>query len=69
MSKSVYSDAQWRWLFDRNKEGYFQAELADFAGCSLTTMRYHWYRLGLKKDPNTIPPLDREEFESLRRVK
>ena len=63
--KSMYTDAQWKWLHDRLKEGYYRTELFAFARCSKGNLDYHWERLGLAVDRGMLPPLNRAEFEAL----
>jgi hypothetical protein len=65
MGNSIYTDAQWRWLYERYKEGYLYKELADFAGCSKSLLCSHWKRLKLTRHFCEYKPLNREEFESL----
>lgn len=65
MSKSMYNDAQWAWLHERYKEGFFMADLADFAGCSINNLRYHWFRLGLMVPPGKPRILDKDAFNAL----
>jgi hypothetical protein len=65
MGNSMHTDAQWRWLYDRYKEGYFYKELASFAGCSEGNLCCHWKRLKLTRRFCEYKPLNREEFESL----
>ena len=65
MGNSMYTDAQWKWLHDRFKEGYFLKELKDFAGCSMGNMCHHWRRLKLGSYQDDFPPLNRDEFNAL----
>ena len=63
--QSMYTDAQWKWLLDRFKEGYTMAELAEFAGCGTANLVYHWRRLGLRSWKTEREPLSKEEFNAL----
>lgn len=62
--KSMYTDAQWKWLHDRFMDGCTIKELIEFAMCHRNTMTYHWERLGLSTSKHG-GPLNREEFEAL----
>ena len=66
--KSIYSDAQWRWIADRYKEGYDATELAEFLGVWECSIYRHMRRLGVKRGVYKRPPLrDRaREFNALR---
>lgn len=65
--KSMHSDAQWAWLFNRFREGHTITEVAYFAGCSTATLMHHWRRLGLRFWKNELTPMSRDEFNALRR--
>lgn len=64
IQKSMYTDAQWRWLHDRFLDGSTIKELVEFAACHRNTLTYHWERLGLSTSRRG-KPLDREEFEAV----
>ena len=60
--KSIYTDAQWRWLHEQYMKGHDMRSLAAFAFCDKSTLIHHWNRLGLSRKRFTLEPLSREEF-------
>ena len=63
--KSMYTDAQWRWLHDKFIEGYTVQILSEFAMCHRNSIQYHWTRLGYPCTREYLKELDREEFNAL----
>ena len=63
--RRFYTDAQYRWLWQKYLEGYTIPQLCDFAFTHRNTLDYHFRRLGLRVCVRTLPPLDREEFDAL----
>ena len=62
-----YSEAQWRWIAERYREGYSQVRLARLLGLHRETLRRRFQRMGvLPEDRGDLPELDREEFDKLK---
>ena len=64
MTKSVLTDAQWRWVGERWLEGYTMGELAYFLGLTRETVRRNLIRLGLRPyGKDELTPLSEREAE------
>lgn len=63
--RSMYTDAQWKWLHDRFLEGYSLYKLTEFAITHRNNITHHWARLGLSTNRSYLKPLSREEFDAL----
>lgn len=65
--KSFFTKAQWRWMAERNREGYNMGEIARFLGVHRETVRRGLVRMGYKPDSRALPPLSdrKQEFLAL----
>lgn len=54
----LYTEAQWQWVEQKYREGYFLKDLADFLGIHKETLRRVFQRRGVK-------PVDREAMTPL----
>jgi len=62
--KSIFTDAQWRWIADRYREGYTKSEISKFLGVHFSTV---WIHLQNIVEPKDLPPLSerKDEFVKL----
>lgn len=63
--KSMYTEAQWRWLHEKYVKGYSLRSLAQFAVCHPHSIQYHWDKLGLPCTREYLGALCHEEFKAL----
>lgn len=67
-TKLPYTEAQWQWIENKFREGYFLKDLADFLKIHKETLRRNLQRRGVKPlDREAMTPLAelREEFNAL----
>lgn len=68
MAKRAFTDTQCRWIGERWREGYSQADLAAFLGVNRETIRRVLMRQGLRSVcRGELPPLEerKEEYAAL----
>lgn len=63
--KSIFTEAQWRWVADRYLEGYTLMQLANFLGVAFSTVWIHLDQMGVTH--SQLQPLSERtaEFNAL----
>ena len=64
----LYTEAQWQWIEQKYREGYYISQLAEFLGIARETLRRIFQRRGLRPiSHDEMPPLSefRREFYAL----
>ena len=67
-SADLFTEAQWKWIEQKYREGYFVKDLAEFLGVHRETLRRNLQRRGVKPMyRDEMPPLSefRREFYAL----
>ena len=69
-SADLFTEAQWKWIEQKYREGYFVKDLAEFLGVHRETLRRNLQRRGVKPMyRDEMPPLSEmsAEFNDLGR--
>ena len=64
----LYTEAQWKWIEEKYREGYYISQLAEFLGIARETLRRIFQRRGIRPvSHDEMPPLSeiRREFYAL----
>lgn len=67
-SEDLYTEAQWKWIEAKYREGYFMNQLADFLGIGRNSLRRIFQRRGIRPvSHDEMTPLSefRREFYAL----
>lgn len=63
--RKAYTDAQYRWLWQKILEGYSYEQICKATYTHRNTLMYHLERIGLYVKHKDLPPLDLTEFYAL----
>ena len=67
-SEDLYTEAQWQWVEQKYREGYYISQLAEFLGIGRETLRRIFQRRGVRPvSHDEMTPLSdfRKEFNAL----
>ena len=67
-SEDLYTEAQWQWIEQKYREGYFMSQLAEFLGIGRNALRRVFQRRGIRPvSHDEMTPLSefRREFYAL----